>query len=121
MAYTCICGSGPNCAALHYGHAGAPNGRTHEDGDVCLHDMGGEYHCYASDITNSFPTSGTFSEDQKLVYSAVLAANWGVMVRSQLRHRFGAIFRPVVASHNPTHAVVYALRGAIATTHSNHP
>eukprot|EP00912_Choanoflagellata_sp_UC4_P001130 UC4_evm2s704 len=78
-AYTCICGSGPNCAALHYGHAGAPNERTLKDGDMCLHDMGGEYHCYASDITNSFPCNGKFSEDQKIVYRAVLAANWGVM------------------------------------------
>ena len=39
---------------LHYGHAGAPNDRMLEDGDVALLDMGAEYHCYASDITCSF-------------------------------------------------------------------
>lgn len=78
-AYTCICGSGANCAALHYGHAGAPNLKKLDDGDVCLHDMGGEYHCYASDITNSFPCNGMFTDTQKIVYSAVLASNWGVM------------------------------------------
>mmetsp|Transcript_8426 Transcript_8426/g.21519 ORF Transcript_8426/g.21519 Transcript_8426/m.21519 type:complete len:544 (-) Transcript_8426:136-1767(-) len=79
MAYTCICGSGPNCAALHYGHAGAPNDRTLVEGDSCLFDMGGEYHCYASDITNSFPASGKFDEDQKVVFEAALAANLGVI------------------------------------------
>lgn len=41
--------------------------------------MGGEYHCYASDITNSFPANGTFTDDQKMVYEAVLAANLAVM------------------------------------------
>eukprot|EP00035_Acanthoeca_spectabilis_P022271 m.442883 g.442883 ORF g.442883 m.442883 type:complete len:535 (-) comp18873_c0_seq1:65-1669(-) len=79
MAYTCICGTGPNCSALHYGHAGAPNDRAILDGDTCLFDMGGEYHCYASDITNSFPANGTFTDDQKMVYEAVLAANLAVM------------------------------------------
>jgi len=39
-----------------------------------LFDMGGEYYCYASDITCSFPSSGKFTEDQKIIYNAVLDA-----------------------------------------------
>ena len=52
MSYTPICASGPNPAILHYGHAGRPNDRMLEDGDMVLLDMGAEYHCYASDITS---------------------------------------------------------------------
>lgn len=34
VSYTCICASGFNSATLHYGHAGEPNARTLEDGDM---------------------------------------------------------------------------------------
>lgn len=78
-AYTCICGSGDNGATLHYGHAGAPNEKTVQDGDMCLFDMGGEYYCYTSDITCSFPANGKFTADQKIVYEAVLKANRAVI------------------------------------------
>jgi len=79
MAYTCICGSGHNGSVLHYGHAGAPNSKRIQDGDMCLFDMGGEYYCYASDITCSYPANGKFTPDQKVVYEAVLAASRAVM------------------------------------------
>merc|ERR1739848_791890 len=44
------------------------------DGDMCLFDMGGEYHCYCSDITCSYPVNGKFTDDQKIVYQAVYNA-----------------------------------------------
>lgn len=74
VAYTCVCACGPNAAVLHYGHAGAPNDWQLQDGDMALLDMGAEYHCYCSDITCSYPVSGRFTEDQRLVYNAVLDA-----------------------------------------------
>lgn len=67
-------GRGCDCAVLHYGHAGAPNSNQIRDGDMCLFDMGGEYYCYCSDITCSFPVNGKFTSDQRLIYEAVLAA-----------------------------------------------
>uniref|UniRef100_A0A2K5QHI7 Xaa-Pro dipeptidase n=1 Tax=Cebus imitator TaxID=2715852 RepID=A0A2K5QHI7_CEBIM len=78
-SYTCICGSGENSAVLHYGHAGAPNDRTIQNGDMCLFDMGGEYYCFASDITCSFPANGKFTADQKAIYEAVLRSSRAIM------------------------------------------
>ncbi|KFM60988.1 Xaa-Pro dipeptidase, partial [Stegodyphus mimosarum] len=79
VSYTCICCSGENGAILHYGHAGAPNDKTVEDGDMCLFDMGCEYYCYASDITCSFPANGKFNAKQKLIYEAVYKSSRAVM------------------------------------------
>ncbi|KAL9187096.1 hypothetical protein ACHAXT_010816 [Thalassiosira profunda] len=79
MSYTCICACGPNAKILHYGHAGRPNSRLLKSTDIALLDMGAEYHCYASDITCSFPVGGTFTDDQKAVYESVLAAQVSVL------------------------------------------
>lgn len=79
LAYTAICASGSRCATLHYGHAAEPNRHRLEDGTTVLNDMGAEYHCYASDITTCFPVNGTFTEQQRHVYDAVLDALWSVM------------------------------------------
>ncbi|XP_054725029.1 xaa-Pro dipeptidase-like [Uloborus diversus] len=83
VSYTCICGSGENGAVLHYGHAGAPNDKTIEDGDMCLYDMGAEYYCYTSDITCSFPANGKFTDHQKLIYNAVLKSSRAVMTEAK--------------------------------------
>jgi Xaa-Pro dipeptidase len=79
FSYTCICGSGHNSSVLHYGHAGAPNDRLIQDGDMCLFDMGCEYHCYTSDITCSFPANGKFTAKQSEIYNGVLRASRAVM------------------------------------------
>ena len=82
-SYTCICGVGSNAAILHYGHAGAPNDREIKDGEMCLFDMGANYYGYCADITCSFPANGKFTEDQKLIYNAVLAASLAVQATAK--------------------------------------
>ena len=79
LGYTAICGCGPSSAVLHYGHAGAPNDRSVGEGDLCLFDLGAEYCCYGSDVTCTFPASGTFDERQRAVYGGVLDAQRAVM------------------------------------------
>lgn len=74
VSYTCICGSGENGSILHYGHAAAPNDKTIHDGDMALFDMGANYFGYAADITCSYPVNGKFTDDQRFIYNAVLAA-----------------------------------------------
>ena len=60
---------------------GAPECPTvlmpHSPGSVF--DMGGEYYCFASDITCSFPANGKFTPDQKAIYEAVLRSCRAVM------------------------------------------
>jgi len=79
QSYTSICGCGTNGSILHYGHAGAPNDGIIQPGDMCLLDMGAEYKCYTSDITCSFPVDGNFTADQRLIYQAVLDAQFSCM------------------------------------------
>jgi Xaa-Pro dipeptidase len=70
-AYTSICACGPNAAVLHYGHAAAPNDRQIQSNDIALLDMGAEYHNYVSDITCSFPVSGKFTADQRVIFTSL--------------------------------------------------
>lgn len=69
-AYAPIVGSGPNAIILHY----RANKRQMQAGELLLIDAGCEYDYYASDITRTFPVSGTFSDAQRKVYEVVLAA-----------------------------------------------
>ena len=46
---------------------------------MLLLDMGCEYACYGSDITCSFPASGKFSADQRMVFEAVQTMQFAVM------------------------------------------
>ncbi|CAM3345441.1 aminopeptidase P N-terminal domain-containing protein [Shewanella violacea] len=70
VAYPNIVASGNNACCLHY----EENCCTVEDGQILLIDAGAELAHYASDITRSYPVNGTFTREQKAIYSLVLTA-----------------------------------------------
>ncbi|KAI9883298.1 MAG: hypothetical protein M1823_004941 [Watsoniomyces obsoletus] len=67
QAYHSIVASGENAATLHYQKNNEPlHGRLN-----LLLDAGGEYHCYAADITRTFPINGTFTKESREIYDIV--------------------------------------------------
>ncbi|KAK2462269.1 hypothetical protein APHAL10511_005575 [Amanita phalloides] len=69
-AYVPVVASGANALIIHY----TQNDHLLQPNEIVLMDAGCEYNGYASDITRSFPVSGTFTVPQRDLYSAVLSA-----------------------------------------------
>jgi Xaa-Pro aminopeptidase len=69
-AFTPIVASGPNTITWHY----QQNNRQMQAGDVVLMDYGADYDYYTSDITRTWPVSGTFTPEQEKMYRCILEA-----------------------------------------------
>jgi Xaa-Pro aminopeptidase len=67
LAFDSIIGGGPNSAVLHF----PPTSRRFRDGELVLVDAGAEYRGYASDITRTYPVSGTFTPEQAELHTLV--------------------------------------------------
>ncbi|KAF4626721.1 hypothetical protein G7Y89_g11436 [Cudoniella acicularis] len=68
QAYHSIVASGTAAATLHYVNNHEPlAGKLN-----LLLDAGGEFNCYAADITRTFPINGKFSPESKAIYDIVL-------------------------------------------------
>ena len=91
-AFTTIAASGPNTVMLHY----MDNNCIAEPGGLFLFDLGAEYQYYSSDVSRTFPISGTFTQRQKDIYSIVREA----MLVAQDKMRVGESMR------EPNRAVV---------------
>lgn len=78
-AYESIVGGGVNACILHY----RENAAALVDGDLLLIDAGAEHHCYASDITRTFPVNGRFSPAQRALYDVVLKAQHAAIAAVQ--------------------------------------
>jgi Xaa-Pro aminopeptidase len=70
LAFDTIVAGGPHTAVLHF----MPTARPFGAGELVLIDAGGEVQGYASDITRTYPASGTFDSEQAELHSLVRAA-----------------------------------------------
>jgi Xaa-Pro aminopeptidase len=69
-AFTPIVASGPNTVTWHYQR----NDRQMQAGEVVLMDYGADFDYYTSDITRTWPVSGTFTDEQLKMYRCILEA-----------------------------------------------
>lgn len=69
-AYAFVVAGGPNSTIPHYFRNEDPLC----DGDLLVIDAGAAVDRYATDVTRTFPISGTFTKRQREVYTAVLEA-----------------------------------------------
>lgn len=67
-SFPSIVASGKNGTVLHYNQ----NNGTLKNGDLVVIDIGAELDNYCSDLTRTYPVSGTFSKRQKELYNIVL-------------------------------------------------
>jgi Xaa-Pro aminopeptidase len=68
--YPSIVGSGPNATVLHY----TKSTRQMQAGELLLVDAGANFQGLTGDITRTWPVSGRFSDNQRVLYDIVLEA-----------------------------------------------
>ncbi|HSC04182.1 MAG TPA: aminopeptidase P family protein [Solirubrobacteraceae bacterium] len=71
LAFDTIVASGTNSGVLHF----PPTGKPLDDGELVLIDAGGEVRGYASDVTRTYPVSGSFTPEQAALHGLVEKAN----------------------------------------------
>ncbi|GAB3379574.1 aminopeptidase P N-terminal domain-containing protein [Lysobacter fragariae] len=77
-AYGSIVGAGHNACVLHY----RANNAQAKDGELVLVDAGAEYRGYAADITRTFPVTGRFSKEQRVLHDLVGAAQAAALAQA---------------------------------------
>jgi Xaa-Pro aminopeptidase len=85
-AYPSIVASGKNACVLHY----IENNCQIQEHDLLLIDAGCAYQYYNSDITRTFPASGKFTPEQKILYELVLEAQKQAIAEVQPGNSFHA-------------------------------
>jgi len=68
--YTSIVASGNRACILHY----VENNQEISENELLLMDCGAQFAGYTADVTRTFPVSGKFSKEQRLLYELTLRA-----------------------------------------------
>ncbi len=67
LAFDTIVASGPNSGVLHF----PPTRKPMHEGELVLIDAGGEVRGYASDVTRTYPVSGSLTPEQAALHGVV--------------------------------------------------
>jgi Xaa-Pro aminopeptidase len=94
VGYDSICASGDHATTLHW----TRNTGEVSDGELLLLDAGVEVDSlFTADITRTLPVDGTFTETQRMIYDAVLAAQQAAMDVIRPGVKFSAIHDAAIA------------------------
>ncbi len=85
-AYPSIVASGENACILHY----TTNNRQMQDRELLLIDAGAAYGYYNADITRTFAVGASMTEEQRILYDLVLAAQEKAIAQIQPRNPYNA-------------------------------
>jgi Xaa-Pro aminopeptidase len=108
-SYEPIVGGGANGCVLHY----RANNSVLKDGDLLLVDAGAEYHCYASDITRTYPVNGKFSPEQRALYDIVLDAQRAAIAQIRPGKAFSAYHDAAVRAITAGLVKIGLLKGGV--------
>ena len=89
VAFNSIVAGGENACILHYTENNAPL----MEGDLVLIDAGAEWQGYAGDISHTYPISGRFNTEQRLLYELVLAAQQAAIAAIKPGHAYHAMHK----------------------------
>lgn len=113
-AYAAIVGAGPNGCVLHY----SKNDRRLRDDDLIVMDYAPTLHGYASDVTRTFPASGTFSPAQRKLVQDVCDVQAALLANVKPGAKLSALGRQCAqllqergyqSDHGPCHHVGLAV------------
>ena len=91
-AFASIVAGGGRATTLHYEN----NDQIVHDGEMVLIDLGAAEGKYCADISRTFPINGKFTDRQKELYNAVLAAQQIVMDNARPGITMGALNQMVI-------------------------
>jgi Xaa-Pro aminopeptidase len=89
LAFDTIVAAGANSGVLHF----PPSAKRLQDGELVLIDAGGEVRGYASDVTRTYPVSGSFTPEQAALHGLVDRAGQAATMQVSAGTEFSELHR----------------------------